>query len=134
MSEQFSSINWKSEEVIALPGPGRERRMAIRRTDWTRVKRRLSRSDSSAPRLAILYSILFGVAATSGSSILPIVEADGLPAWVAPAYVIVAAFSLIGAIVTVWVDGKLREGEESTVTECLTDMEEIENIFETGED
>ena len=63
MNEQPSSeqvLNWKREEAIAVPSPDRERRMAIRYSDWLRIKRRFS-VLGPVPNLSVVYSILFGV-------------------------------------------------------------------------
>lgn len=133
MNQQSSPeqvLNWMREEAIAVPSPGRETRMAIRRSDWERLKRRLSRVVDSVPRMSVVYSILFGIAATSGFSIIPIAASTNLPSWVTPFYVCVCAFSLFCGIVFVCIDRKVRSGKKSELQDIGSDMNEIEGMFE----
>ena len=134
MNQQSSSeqvLNWKREEPIAVPSSDRERRMAIRYSDWERLKRRLSRVVDPVPRLSVVYSILFGIAASSGLSIIPIAKSQGLPSWVTPLYACVCVFSLLCGFVFVWVDRKVRSGMESELQDIEADMNDIEDMFES---
>ena len=137
MDQQPSSeevLNWKREEHIAVPSPNREKRMAIRCSDWERLKRRLSRIVDPVPRPSIVYSILFGIAASSGLSIIPIAASQGLPPWVTPLYACVCAFSLLCGGVFVWVDRKVRSGRKSELRDIEADMNDIESMFSSPAD
>ena len=133
MNEHPSSeqvLNWKREEAIAVPSPDRERRMAIRYSDWLRIKRRFS-VLGPVPNLSVVYSILFGVAASSGPSIIPIAASQGLPSWVTPLYISVFAFSLLCGCVFVWVHKKFRSIRKRELQDIEADMNDIESMFET---
>ena len=132
MSQQSFSeqvLNWRREEPIAVPSPDRERRMAIRYSDWKRLKRRLSRVADPVPRLSVVYSVLFGIATSSGLSIIPIATSYGL-SWVTSLYICVCVFSLLCGCVFVWIDRKVRSGRESDLEDIEADMKEIESMFE----
>ncbi|MFX0204101.1 MAG: hypothetical protein ACFFCW_49010 [Candidatus Hodarchaeota archaeon] len=124
-------LNWKREEPIAVPSPSREKRMAIRCSDWERIKRRISQIADPIPKLSVVYSILFGIAATSGLSILPIVVSQGLPSWVTPLYICIFLFSFLCGCVFVYVDRKFRSGRSSDIKDIKADMNDIEGMFET---
>jgi len=124
-------LNWKREEPIAVPLPGSERRMAIRHSDWARIRRIVSRGADPVPRLSLAYSILFGVFATAGLSIIPLALSAGLPPWVIPLYVILSVFSLLCGGVFVWLDIHLRSGKKTALEDCVDDMDDIEKMFET---
>lgn len=124
------SLNYTREDQISIPLSHHERRMAIRCSDWERLKRKLSRAFKAAPRLSIVYSILFGVAGSAGLSIIPIASSTGLPSWVTPLYVCIFILGLLSAFVFVCVDKGLCAGRESQIDEIKTDMKEIEAMFE----
>lgn len=134
MNQQSSPeqvLNWKREEFIAVPSLDREKRMAIRCSDWERLKRRLSRVADPVPRLSVVYSILFGIAATSGFSIIPIAASEDLPSWVTSLYICVCASSFLCGCVFVWIDRKVRSGKESELQDIKADMNDIEGMFES---
>lgn len=134
MEQQASSkevLNWRREEPIAVPGPDRERRMAIRYSDWKRLRRRLSRVADPIPRLSVAYSVLFGIAASSGLSIIPIAISYGL-SWVTSLYICICGFSLLCGCVFVWIDRKVHLARCSDLEDIEADMEEIESMFELG--
>jgi len=124
-------LNWKREEPIAVPSPDRERRMAIRYSDWKRLKRRLSQVVDQIPKLSVVYSILFGIAATAGLSIIPIAASQDLPSWVTPLYLCVFAFSLFCGLIFVLVDRKFRSRRKSDLRDIEADMKDIEAMFES---
>lgn len=134
MNQQYSHdsvLNWQREEDIAVPSRDREKRMAIRHSDWERLTRRLSRVLATPVlKLSVAYSILFGISASSGLSIIPIATSQGLPSWVTPLYVCVCIFSFVCGCTFVYVDRRVRSGMESDIQEIRTDMKDIEALFE----
>ena len=122
---QDETVPWERQESIAVPSPGREGWFAIRASDWQRIRRRVSRATSRTAKLPVIYSILFGVAASSGLSIIPIASTEDLPSWVTPVYVCVCVFSFLTACVFVWFDNKNQSEKESELQHIQEDMEEI---------
>lgn len=124
------ALNWSRDESIAVPSPDSEGRMAIRCSDWARIKRKLSDILKPPSRLQIVYSILFGVAGSSALSIIPLAIAKNLPAWVLPLYICVFLFSLVGGSVFVYVEKENLKKRRADIKEIETDMNEIESVFE----
>ena len=114
---------------IFLPSARSEAFMAIRRTDWERLKRRISGVTNPQSRLSILYSILFGVAATALFSVYPMLGAQGLPTWVLPSYVCVGLLLFVFAAVLVWIDRQNRARMQSELSDVMQDLTEIEGSF-----
>ena len=127
-SEQV--LSWEREEQITVPSPARERRIAIRYRDWERLKRRLSQVTYPISKLSIVYSVLFGVAASSGLSIIPIMESWGLLSWMTSFYVCVFVSSLLNGCVLFWFDCGVRSQRRSELLEIKNEMKEIEDVFE----
>ena len=134
MSRQPSSeqdLRWVRDETIAVPSRGRETRMAVRRKDWERIKRRISKAVEPAPGLSVVYSVLFGIAATSGYSTGPIAISKNLPSWVTPLYVCVSIFSFFCGCVFVFLDRKFRSERKSELEDIEADMDDVEAMFES---
>ena len=130
-SPHEQALNWQREESIAVPSRDREKRMAVRYSDWGRLTRRLSRVLATPVlKLSVVYSIFFGISASSGLSIIPIATSQGLPSWVTPLYACVCIFSLVCGCIFVYVDRRVRSGMESDIQEIRTDMKDIEASFE----
>src|SRR5687767_11195978 len=97
-----SSVKWNRSDDISVPVSDSERRYAIRKADWERLKRNLSECTDESSSLPVWYSILFGVSGSAGLSIFPIAITKDLSPWVTPLYVIifiaagVLAFALVG--------------------------------------
>src|SRR5437870_5803539 len=92
-------INWNQSTQIAVPTPTTEARLAIRRSDWNRIRRNVLRFKEPQLNLPVWYSICFGFAASSLVSIAPIAVTKDLPTWVLPSYVFATFFSLILGII-----------------------------------
>ena len=122
-------INWNQSTQIAVPAPATEARVAIRRLDWARIRRNLLRCNTPQPTLSVWYAIFFGFSASSFLSIAPIAVTKDLPAWVLPAYILTAFFSLVLGIVLVWLDRRLNQQRRSQIADLDADMDEIERTF-----
>ena len=81
-SRSTGSLNWTRDEQIAVPSADRERRMAVRYHDWQRIKRSLDRISHPLPKLEVVFSFLFGIAATSGFSMVAAQAAQTSSPWV----------------------------------------------------
>ena len=87
-----NKLNYKKEEVVYFATD--DGCYSIRKFDWNRLKRLTLKSDQKKANLPVIYSILYGVSASAGVSIIPLVFADNLPNWVTPLYIIITIFSL----------------------------------------
>ena len=131
MTEPASDkLNWAREEPIALPAPEKEGRLAIRRSDWERIKRCLKRGQQPLPSLPTWYSVCFSVAGSAGVSIIPIATSSGLPAWVSPLYVVVTLAALVLGSILVVIDKRLVSNRSSSLNDLQEDVEEIEKSFQ----
>ena len=129
MNSIDNEINVTRDMAITVPSGDSESCMAIRRYDWERISRRLLQLKDSDSKLPIVYSILFGVAVSSGVTIIPLTSSEGLPSWITPFYMCLFIFSLICAGVFVVVDKKIKTDGESNVQDILNDMELVENLY-----
>jgi hypothetical protein len=131
MSNEDTNLTWAREEAITVPIASQERRIAIRYLDWDRCKRKLRKVKEQVPRLHLVFSFLFGIAASSLFSIITLSAnpQSQLPAWVSPLYVLLLLFSLATALVFVYVDHAMRKGKESVIDEIIEDMDSIEKTF-----
>ncbi len=123
------TIKLQDERTIVVAGPDSESCLAVRRADWLRLKRLITGRPPQFDRLRIVYSILFGVAVTAGSSLVPLHITSGTPSWVLPLYVAFAAISLVAAVALCVTDCALRKRQVSHDELIATDMKEIESGF-----
>ncbi len=105
--------------------------MAVRKSDWWRLKRCTSNLKEPIPRLSQLYSVLFGAAVSSSLSTIPLAEAQNMPTWVTPLYVVVSFFCFFGGCVFLYLDRKLNAIKNSRADELITEMGEIEKSLST---
>src|SRR5256886_17707594 len=89
-------ISFSSHQTIAIPSEETAKLIAVRKSDWQRLKHRIEQAAHPMPRLSIAYSIFFGVAITAVFSLIPIGLTQGAPSWVLPAYAVacVSSFAL----------------------------------------
>ena len=73
---------------------------------------------------AIAYSVLFGIGATAGLSIVPLMNSDA-PSWAVPTYAATCASALVTAVAFVFVDKSLTRHEVSHITQLVGEMEQI---------
>ena len=125
-------IRYHREATIAVPSAHSESLMAIRRSDWERLKSRISRVANPPPRLSLLYSNLFGIAATAGFSVYPMATSQGLPAWVIPSYICVSVLLFAFGGVLVWLDRQNRVRTAADLSDAMQDMKEIEGSLKPG--
>lgn len=131
MSDETKTVVWQREEPISVPMSAQERRIAIRYLDWNRCKKRLSKARQEVPRFHLVFSFLFGIAASSAFSLIAFYAnpAANFPAWVYPLFILVFVFSLCNGAIFVALDRRMRHGQKSDVDDILEDMESIEKTF-----
>lgn len=131
MSDKHSTLSWKRDETISVPSSSQERRIAIRYLDWERCKKKLAKTKNQVPRFHLVFSFLFGIAASSGFSLMAFYSNSQtkLPEWELPLYWLLFFFSLGVGSVFVYVDHQLRKKEQSDIEEIIDDMDAIEKTF-----
>jgi hypothetical protein len=125
-----SRIKIETSRDIALPQEGSEICLAIRSADWTRIKRNLSKVIEPPNYLLTISAILFGVSATAGLTIIPLILAAEVPPWVVPTYAATTLFSALVAVILWCLDRSVRKWRKSEVANVQSDMDEIEKFFE----
>jgi len=120
-------INIQKEETVYVAK--NDGSYSIRRIDWERIKRMVDNPNQKEISYDIFYSILFGVAGSSGVSIIPIAFATNLPSWVTPAYVIMTISCLTIGIVFKIIDSKTTSNKKIKIDEIRTEMDEIEKLY-----
>jgi len=131
MSDETKTVVWQRNEPISVPMSAQERRIAIRYLDWDRCKKRLSKARQEAPRFHLVFSFLFGIAASSAFSLIALLAnpAANLPSWVYPLFILVFVFSLCNGAIFVVLDKRMRHDKKSDVDDILEDMDGIEKTF-----
>lgn len=131
MKNENQTVTLKRDQSISLPSPSQERSLAIRYLDWNRCKMKLRRISQRVPRLHLVYSFLFGITASSGFSLLTFSTQTEtkLPAWGYPLYSLIFVFSLVTAIVFVYVDRRIGLDKQSEIDDVIEDMKSIEETF-----
>ncbi len=122
-----NAFNYKKEETVYIASD--DGSYSIRKFDWNRIKRLVTKEPKTQVNLTIIYSILFGIAGSSGVSILPICYADNLPNWVTPLYVLGTIFCLGGAILLAKMDKKSTHNKDLDYNELKAEMDEIEKLY-----
>jgi hypothetical protein len=107
-----------------------ERRVAIRRLDWDRLKRDISLcKGAKSLDYSGTYYTLFGVAGSCLTALIPLYFAQGLPSWVTPTYAVATIASLILACALMSVNKSVKSASSERVAEIEKDMKEIEDGF-----
>jgi hypothetical protein len=125
-----NSICIRREDPLVVPPQNSDGRIAIRVSDWRRIKAKLSRAAKPAPDFSGVYYVLFGISGSALLSLIPLAVARGLPAWVTPLYLCFFVFSLLCALVLVRANKDVRKSRRSSVAELLADIKEIDRTFE----
>jgi hypothetical protein len=121
-----SELKLTREERISIPPPDSERRMAIRCADWDRIKNNIYRISEPISFLRVVYSIIYGAAATAGLTLIPLAFTEGLPSWIIPLYICISFFGFLCATVFLLLDRKTRSNRVDETFNIARDMDEIE--------
>jgi hypothetical protein len=125
-----NSICARRKDPVIVPPQNSDGRIAIRLSDWCRIKTKLSGVVKPAPDLSGVYNVLFGISGSALLSLIPLAVARGLPAWVTPLYLYFFVFSLLCALVLVRANQDVRRSRRSSVAEILADIKAIDQTFE----
>jgi uncharacterized membrane protein (DUF106 family) len=125
MSNQPLNIN--ANQQISIPYS--EKRIDIRTIDWSRIKKYISQSEEKYIDFSIIYSILYGIAGSTGVTLMPLFSSNGLKSWLIPLYICVSVFSLVCAIIFTIVNSAIRRNKKEAKNNIRDEMEEIEKEF-----
>jgi len=131
MSEPSSGdqINWNPSTPITVPAPIPETRLAIRRSNWSRIRRNLARCKEPQFNLSGAYWFLFGSAVSIGATIYPLQLTTGLPTWVLPLYACTTVATLVMGIILVLLNRYQKQQRQFHIEDVEFDMDEIERAF-----
>ena len=137
MSERASSPSndpqrWIDPDQFIEPDKDKERRIVLRRADWSRLTRKVGTVVLPVPKLQVAYCILIGAAVTAGSSIVPIYFSSGLPSWVTRLYVCSSLLLGFVARLLIGLHWGYHSKKKSEVKDVKLDMQEIEDQFPEG--
>ena len=111
----------KRDEYIVVPPAEHDRRLAVRYRDWERLQEDVRGAGKPEQGfLAVLWPLSFGMAATSGFSIMPMATAEHLPAWLVPFYALATVFGVaLGCVFFLldWRYGKTVRGKLQSIAE-----------------
>jgi len=74
----------------------------------------------------VWYSVLFGIAGSAATTVVPLGWAQGLPTWVVPTYIVVACAAALLAGILAALDRKVSSMRASKVSDLNTDLDEVE--------
>jgi len=119
----------RRNDPLIVPPQSSDRRIALRVSDWHRIKARLSGLARPVPDFAGVYYVLFGFSGSALLAALPIAVARGLPAWVLPLFLCLFLYSSLSAFLLVRANKHVRTAHQSTIAEILADIKEIDRTF-----
>jgi hypothetical protein len=122
-------INWNPSTPIAVPAPTTEARLAIRRSDWARIRRNVARCKEPTFNLSGAYWFLFGSAVSIGATIYPLQLTTGLPPWVIPLYACATASTFLMGMILIFLNRYQNQQRQSRIEDVESDMDEIERAF-----
>ena len=111
---------------IRMPAP--QDSMAVTFSDWDSLVERVRAFKVSTNFWAVAYSVAFGVAVTSGLSIIPIAFAQ-LPAWVLSTYIALCALGLGIGVATAFAERALAHDQQSEIDLLTAEMERMQSAF-----
>jgi hypothetical protein len=105
--------------------------MAVRLSDWLRIKRSLSSISEPLPKLQIAYSLMLGF---SFSQLAQTLEgfSTGLLSSTIIVYALATLFSFLSAVAFVVADMKVRSERGCQIKAVVADMTDVEGLFETA--
>lgn len=123
-----NSVNYQPNAKIALPSELHESRLAIRRIDWERLKRRCKENPEDLFPFQAIYTMSFGVAGTAGFSWYT------APTAIEHIFISILSVGMIIGVIMIILEWRFGVAKVQTIQEMLKDMEEIESVFDTEPD
>lgn len=122
-----SGVKFRRNIEIGLPKPSEDLYLAIRWSEWDAIQRDVVRAKQPEYAfLAILWPLFFGMAATAGFSIIPVLVAKTvLPPWVESFYILGTGFFLVLGSVMVVLHRKMKKAEGGKLDDILANMKRI---------
>ena len=117
---------FQTEFDLALPP--RQVALAIPVSDWDGLIRRIEQLKPNLRRLAIAYSIFFGISVTAGLSIAPLII-SGLPSWVVTLYAAICAGALMLGIGLLIAERMLAKRESTDIDLLTGEMVNIRDSY-----
>lgn len=127
-----NTLNYKKEETVYVATD--DGSYSIRKFDWNRLRRLITKEPKREVNLTVVYSILYGIAGSAGVSIIPLCFANNLPSWVTPLYIISTIFCLGVGIVFTILDKKKINNRDIDLNEVKLEMDEIEKLYLVRQD
>ena len=91
---------------------------------WDRLIQRLNTLKTGFRPWAVAYSVLFGIGATAGLSIIPLAISEA-PSWAVPTYVAVCVSSIVIGVSFIFVDRSLIKHQSLHISQLAGEMEQI---------
>ena len=120
------TTQFQTEFDLALPP--RQVALAIPVSDWDGLIRRIEQLKPNLRRLAIAYSIFFGISVTAGLSIAPLII-SGLPSWVVTLYAAICAGALMLGIGLLIAERMLAKRESTDIDLLTGEMVNIRDSY-----
>ncbi|WP_153306304.1 hypothetical protein [Desulfatiglans anilini] len=114
---------------ISIPLSSSERGIAVRLSDWKRIKRDLIKASTPTKSYSPLYSALLGFSGSALLSVFPHAIIQDLPAWMLPTSIALVFAPLLCAFLVIYLDRDLRSRHKSMIEELLADIDEIGSRF-----
>ena len=130
-TQPTGALDYTHTDSIMLPQSAVERRFAIRKLDWERLKRCVASCKSEQiSNYSGWYFLLFGISGSSVVAIVPLIFSTGLPSWVVPAYGALAIASLVLGVVIFKISKSLKTQNANRIKDLEMDMAGIESGFD----
>ena len=101
----------------------------MRKSDWERFKRMVTRVPKQSKFFSSIYSISFGAGMTSGLTLIPLYGIENLNSFIIPFYIIFTIFTFLFGVIIFIVDKKKFELTKSRIEEIKEEMEEVEKLY-----
>ncbi|MBN2286074.1 MAG: hypothetical protein JXI43_06475 [Tissierellales bacterium] len=126
---QDSEHTLEIKRPISISLSCHDRTMAVRKIDWERINRNISRIDSPKRWLQNIGTTMIGASITAYLSLIPLSQSKECPTWAnSLCWIIGISFSIVGIALMI-VDKHLMSSRANFIDEIKEDMTEIEKTF-----
>ena len=116
------------EAAIRIMTPPEQISIPIPLQEWNALLSKVESCRVFVQWWSIAYSIAFGVGATAGLSIAPIVYSD-LPGWVLTLYAVVCSVGLTSGAILILAQRTIAKGQHSQIDSLLSDIQRTRDIY-----